>query len=128
MRKPHSGFVSQKSSLFNAGSILLLIGAILQAFSVLFLLGMVFLASFFSGASTDDNTAANFIQTIYGSLALIVAIGSVLAFMAWQKSRQGDARGAGIFGIIASMVPPVSIVTLIGAILCFTSTEAQQNR
>lgn len=58
-------------------------------------------------------------------LAVLLAAGAVLTFMAWSKARAGQFHGAFVLGLVGALLPPVQLVTLAGAILVRLSPEAQ---
>lgn len=109
--------MDNSQGLGQAGNILLLVGAIFAA------LGAVFFGLFAIGfgalfAALTNEPEAAFIGFLYGGLAMLYAVSAVLNFIAYNRSRENDADGAFLFGLIASMLPPVRVFTLLGAIFC----------
>lgn len=112
-----------QSGLYQAGTILLLVGGIVQVFGALMMFG---LGAFFLVVGTAAADAAlGFMGPLYLGLGVLVAVGSVFAFIGWTKARNGDAHGAWIMGLVGSLVPPLQLVTLLGAIFCLVSPEGQ---
>lgn len=56
--------------------------------------------------------------------ALLTLLGVVFGFLAWSTA-PSDAHKAGIFGIIASVLPPIGLFFLVGGILLLVSPEAK---
>lgn len=97
-----------------AGRILILIGFIIGIFG----LGMmIFYSSIFSSVPV--------MATIFIVLGIIQIVGAVFGILAFILTLKKEFKRAGIFGIIASFLPPLNIVMLIGGILCLTSREAK---
>ena len=122
--------MDKPSGLLNAGTILLLIGAIVQSVGAFFLLlyGTLFGTALRRAMERNGNTnsfPATFLMIVFLCLGLLLAAGAVLAFLAHARARAGNANSAFVRGLIAALLPPVQIVTLIGAILCKASPEAQ---
>jgi hypothetical protein len=110
-----------------AATILLLVGAILSAVGAFFFLLMVaFIGAIFSGLPTEGTGFPfGFIAGFYGVIGILVAAGSVCAFVGWRKASQGDFQGGFVWGLIGALLPPVQIVTLVGAILAKVCPEAE---
>jgi len=119
-----------------AGKVLIFIGVILSviSFPILFFIGAsLVLVSFgtlsgfqqFLIAGLDSYTMG----LIFIMLGIISIIGLILKIMAYrQASQKENFHNAGVYGIVASFVPPLEIVTLIGGILCWVSKEAGRRK
>lgn len=60
--------------------------------------------------------------------AIIIALdiaGLIVLIMALRMTCNRDFRNAGILALIASVLPPIRILALIGGILCLVSPEAR---
>lgn len=117
--------MERPSGLFQAGTILLLVGAILAAIGALFMLALAIGMNVLFTALDEPDAPGLFFAIFYGALAIVMAAGSVFGFIGYGKGREGDAQGAFVFGLVAALVPPVQVVPLVGAILCKVSPEAQ---
>lgn len=109
--------MDNSQGLGQAGNILLLVGAIFAA------IGAVFFGLFAIGfgalfAALTDEPEGAFFGIFYGLFALLYVASAALNFIAYNRSRENDADGAFLFGLIAAMLPPVRIFTLLGAIFC----------
>ena len=108
--------------LEKASTILLLVGAILSGIGAVFLLLLTFgMGALF--AALDAEADAAVVLAVYGGLSLILSVGAILTFVAWNKARQGDWDGAFVLGLIGSLLPPVQIVQLLGAIFAKVSQD-----
>lgn len=116
-----------ESGMKKAGTILLLVGAIVSLVGVLFLVAILGLLRILTGNEGTDEMFLG-IGLVYGILALLMVASSILGFLAYGKARRGDLHGAWILGLVSSLLPPVQAITLIGAILCMVCPEhdAQQ--
>jgi len=63
-----------------------------------------------------------------GGIVVIVAIlkvvGIVIGIIAFRYAENGDYRQAGILAIIASFIPPLDIIMIIGGIICLIAPES----
>jgi hypothetical protein len=57
-------------------------------------------------------------------MALIKIIGIIIGIIAFRSAENGDFRQAGILAIIASFIPPLDIIMIIGGIVCLIAPEA----
>ncbi len=109
--------MDNSQGLGQAGNILLLVGAIFAAIGAVFFgLFAIGFSALFAALTNEPEAAA--IGIIYGALAVLYVASAVLNFMAYNRSRENDADGAFLFGLIAAMLPPVRVFTLLGAIFC----------
>lgn len=117
--------MAEVSGMFKAGTVLLLIGAILQALGAVFLLGVgAMLLGTQALQSPDDNVAERtFLGFFYAVFGGVLAVGAIFGFIAQGRAKKGNAHSAWINGLVASLLPPLQAVTLIGAILCRVSPE-----
>jgi predicted permease len=116
-----------QSGMLKAGTILLLVGAILATAgaALLVLIGTPFLV-FLGAARAEASFAA--IGAIYLFLGLVVGVGAIFAWLAWRRALAGNLQGAWTFGLVAALVPPVQLLPLIGAILVLVSPEAEAQK
>lgn len=120
--------MTEVSGLYKAGTILLLVGGIVQVVGALttVLLGIFFLT--LGGLSDVEPFPITFMGPLYMGIGLVVAVGAVFAFIGWNKARANDPQGAWIMGLVGSLVPPLQLVTLLGAIFCRVSPEGEAAR
>lgn len=117
--------IPMQSGSLRAGGIVLLVGAIIQ---VLTALAVAVLVLLMGRVDMPPGIPAGLVQVAYAVLAGLLAIGAGVAFWAYADHRKGRVRPAWIKGLVASLLPPVQVVTLLGAVLCFASPEAQAAR
>lgn len=117
----------EQSGLFRAGEILLLVGAILAAAGAAFFLVLGVAMGFLQLGDAFGRAEPPFVWFVaaYFGIAVLTGVGAIVGFLAYGQARRGDARGAWIRGLVASLLPPVQVVLLVGAILCLTSPEGQ---
>lgn len=124
--------MTDSSSLFKAGRIFLLIGAIMSAFGALFLLAAsIFLLTVGNnilGGESGSAFPATVVGWLYLGLGALLVVGCVFGFRAYGAAKAGDARRAWINGLVAALLPPLQIVPLVGAILCLVSPESQESK
>jgi hypothetical protein len=106
---------TELSNEANIGKILILVGIVLHTLSLILILFMSFFGIFiqFLGWSL----------TIYG---LVGIVGLVYGIFAYTQCSKGNFHKAGIFGIISSVLPPLDVIMLIGAVLCLISKEGKK--
>ena len=124
--------MDQRSGLAKASGILLLVGAILQAVGAAFALGFTALFATIMGRIEESAVTArqppfpiSLFLWIYGIMGLLLAAGSVLGFVAYGKTRKGDWQGAFVWGLVGCLLPPVSVLGLLGAIFAKVCPEAE---
>ncbi len=100
---------------------MLLVGAILGAVGAVLLVGLAFGMAELMEAL--DAPRAGAVGYVYGVLGLMQGVGAALGFVAYTKAKEGDMNGAFTFGLIASMLPPLRILLLLGAIFCKVSED-----
>jgi hypothetical protein len=119
----------QQSGLLKAGTILLLVGAILSAVGGgLTLLMALFMGAVFGALSSEVDGgmwAGGLIAGFYGIFALLLIAGSVCGFVAWRRAGRGDLQGAFVWGLVASLLPPLNVLLLLGAIFAKVCPEAE---
>lgn len=123
--------MAEPSGMFKAGKILLLVGAILHAVFAVLLIVMSVLMLSLSGALGDDTAFPMVVAVVYLVGGILLAVGSVFGFVAYRRAKSGHAHSAWVNGLVASLLPPLQVVTLLGAIFCLVSPEgeaAQQAR
>jgi len=122
---PPSWAPAPQSGLLKAGIVLLLVGAILSAAMALMALAMTaFIGVVFAELSQEAFPGA-FITLFYGGFALLLAGGSVCGFVGWRKAQAGDLSGAFVWGLVGSLLPPLQILLLLGAIFAKVCPEAE---
>lgn len=112
------------SGLFKAGTILLLVGAILHAVGAVVLVGIA-IVMLTVGRAGDGSQPFAVIGVVYLVLGVLLAVGTVFGFLAHSKAARGDAHAAWVQGLVASLLPPLQLVTLLGAIFCLVSREGE---
>jgi hypothetical protein len=118
----------QPSGLRNAAGVLLLVGAILAAVGAVMLLLVTILFSVVLaelGSMAGTPGPIGFIAWFYGAFGLLAAAGSACGFVAWHKANQDDLHGAFVWGLVGSLLPPVNILSLLGAIFAKTCPEGE---
>lgn len=117
----------QQSGLRKASGILLLVGAILAAVGAVMLLLLTILFSVVLSeiaADAGEPIPIAFIGWFYGAFGVLAAAGSVCGFVAWSKANRNDLHGAFVWGLVGSLLPPVNILSLLGAIFAKTCPES----
>lgn len=89
------------TSLAVAGTVLLLVGAIVSTAGTV----LVFFFGFTAG------------QPFMMVVAALLAIGAVLGFVAWRKAAAGQLGPAFGLGLASALLPPIQVLQLVGAIL-----------
>ena len=113
------------SGMYKAGTILLLVGAILHAIGTLALAGLGIVYIMLEGADGGGPRLFAFMGYVYLGLAALTAVGTVFGFLAHAKASRGDAHGGWVNGLVASLLPPLQVITLLGAIFCLVSPEGE---
>jgi uncharacterized membrane protein len=117
------------SGLLKAGKILLLVGAIVQVVGVFFVvMAMTGLSLFLNGAGDDAGFPGPLFLLLYGGMGVLLLAGAILGFIGWRKAEHGDLHNAWILGLVGSLLPPVQVVMLIGAILVLVSPEHEARK
>jgi hypothetical protein len=123
--------MENRSGLLKAGTILLLVGAILQAVGAVVLMlyailwGAIVRAMARRAGGTGSTPLPGFLSILFVALGILLAVGSLMSFLAHGRARAGDANAAFVRGLVGSLLPPVQIVPLVGAILCKVSPEGE---
>jgi hypothetical protein len=117
----------QQSGLRKASAILLLVGAILAAISSVLMLVFTLLFSVVFARLTEETGAEGFgvFLWFYGIFGVLAAAGSVCGFVAWRKAARDDLHGAFVWGLVGSLLPPLNIVSLLGAIFAKVCPEGE---
>lgn len=115
----------QRSGLFKAGEIMLLIGAILHTVGAGMLLVGGAILLLVGRALRDSAFPTAVVGTVYLVAGVLLAIGSFFAWSAWKRAKAGDAHTAWVRGLVASLLPPLQVVSLVAAILCKVSPEGE---
>lgn len=59
-------------------------------------------------------------------IALVKVVGIIIGIIAFRSAENGDYRQAGILAIIASFIPPLDVIMIIGGIVCLIAPEASE--
>lgn len=109
-----------QSGLLKAAVILLLVGAILYAAMAAFILGFALLFGVMFaalGAEGEPGLLGGVVVgIIYGIWGLFAAAGAICGFIGWRKASRGDLDGGFLWGLVGSLLPPLNIVGMLGAI------------
>jgi hypothetical protein len=117
--------MDNRSGLLKAGTILLLVGGILQAVgSVILVLYGAFFAALVNKSGAPTGIPAVF-SWLFVALGVVGAVGCLMTFLSYGRAKAGDPQGAFVRGLVGSLLPPLHVVTLIGAILCKVSPEGE---
>lgn len=124
--------MAEPSGLFKAGSILVLVGAILSAAGAFFLIiaSVVLLAlgSNILGGETESTFPATVVGVVYLVLSLMMAVGSIFGFQGYKAAKRGDVHAGWVKGLVCALLPPLQAIPLIGAILLLVSPEHEASR
>lgn len=107
----------EKSNLLRAAEVLLVIGPVLQLCAA----ALVLLLWFAYGPWMVAFVAF----LAYPAVALLAVAGAIVGFQANARADRGDLRGAFRRSLLSAMLPPVQLLTLIGAILFRICPEAK---
>ncbi len=124
--------MAEPSGLFKAGSILVLVGAILSAtgafFFVIASIILLILGSNILGGETESTFPALVVGVVYLVLGLMMAVGSIFGFQGYGAAKRGDVHAGWVKGLVCALLPPLQAIPLIGAILLLVSPEHETNR
>lgn len=99
-----------------AGVTLLLIGAIVQLVVGLLVLVLgLYFSGLLGGTVNPDRQVLAWVFIGVGALSLA---GGEVGLRAFRAGRIGRLQDAWIRGLVASLLPPIALITLVGAILC----------
>src|ERR1041385_2261973 len=101
--------MDQRSGLLKAGTILLLVGGILQAVGAVLLLLYAVLwgaivRALMKRAGGTATPLPGFIAIVFVVLALLLAVGSLLSFLGYGRARVGDANAAFVRGLVGALL------------------------
>jgi len=124
----HSTTATQPSGLLKAGRILLLVGFILHLVGTVaaILGGWLFL--YLARRHQQDGSPSfdsALVGGIYLGVGILLAVGSIVGKTALKRAENGQAHAAWVRGLVSSLLPPLQVVTLVGAILCKVSPEGE---
>jgi hypothetical protein len=114
-----------QSGLLKAGTILLLVGAILSAAMALLALAMTLFMGFVLAEISEEVFPGALFTLFYGGFGLLMVAGAVCGFVAWRKAQAGDLSSAFVWGLVGSLLPPLQILLLLGAIFAKVCPEAE---
>lgn len=121
--------MAEPSGLFKAGTILLLVGAIMQTVGAVLVIAMSVLAGFLDRTlSGGDTNELMVVTAIYFAIGVFLGAGALFAFLAYGKAKSGNAYGAWVQGLVASLLPPLQVISLLGAIFCLVSPEGEATK
>jgi hypothetical protein len=117
-----------RSGLLRAGEILLLVGAFLQLAYAVLMLGFGVMVGWVRDAQAAGSVTPfpSWFVPLYFVLGALGLAGCVLTFLAYRAVGRGEPRHAFMLGLAGSLLPPVQVVPLLGAILCKVSPESGQ--
>jgi len=101
------------------GEILIIIDIIIGAFGVLAMLAASRFIQFFAPLGF-------FLYGLMGAATIVLVAGLVVSYLAYKETVKKDYHTAGIYAVIAAFLPPIRIITIIGAIFCLISPEASR--
>jgi hypothetical protein len=125
---PSQPWPGRPSGLLKASGILMLVGAILSAAgAVLLLVVGLFFAAIFSGLEAEEGpfSFTSLIAGFYVVYGLVSGAGAACSFVAWGRISRLDLHGGFVWGLVGSLLPPLNILTLLGAIFAKTCPEAE---
>jgi hypothetical protein len=111
--------------MLKAGTILLLVGAILHlvAAVVVLLFALFFLFLGWTVGADDGAIVPVVMGILYFLGGVLLAAGGFFGMSAWKRATAGQLHRAWIHGLVASLLPTVQLVTLLGAIFILVSPE-----
>ncbi|MDH7509668.1 MAG: hypothetical protein QHH04_01315 [Methanolinea sp.] len=115
------------SSEAKVGKILILVSLVIGILVLLFVAGIgavIYSAGVFSALGISLTIPLFFV----GAVAALRIAGLVMGFLALFSTGKKDFSRAGIYAVIASVLPPLDIVMLIGGIFCLVSREANAGK
>ena len=115
------------SSEAKVGKILILVSLVIGILSLLILAG-IGAAIYSSGVFAALGISIRMSILIVAVLFIIRIAGLVMGFLALHSTEKKDFSRAGIFAVIACVLPPLDIVMLIGGIFCLVSREANREK
>jgi len=115
------------SSEAKVGKILILVSLVIGIL-VLLLLAVVGVAVYTAGGFSTLGVSLTIPLVIVAALAAVRIAGLVMGFLALFSTEKKDFSRAGIYAIIASVLPPLDIIMLIGGIFCLVSREANAGK
>lgn len=108
---------SRLSSKARAGVLLLAFGFVLSVAGLLFAMVGLF--------TSRSRVVVPYVTFLGGGAGLWEAAGLVLAVLAYLAVKEGDVRRGAVMALVASVLPPVDILFLLGGILFYVSPEAK---
>lgn len=116
---------SGQSGMLKAGTVLLLVGAILHTVGAFFLILFSVFMIAIGGAFADEEGAfvPAMIGIVYLVIGVVLAVGSYFGFSAWRKAQRNELHSAWVHGLVSSLLPPVQVITLLGAIFLLVCPE-----
>lgn len=115
------------SSEAKVGKILILVSLVVGIL-VFLILAVIGAAMYTSGVFAAFGVSLHVPLIAVGVLAALRILGLAVGFLALLATERRDFSRAGIFAIIACVLPPLDIVMLIGGIFCLISREANRER
>ncbi len=130
---PKTRVQKELSTEAKVGKILILIGIIIQVISItaVFTIGSGMMG--YSGMMSYGYGMMNWggmMGSAFGGLFFVIGLieiaGLIAGIYAYKAAEQGDFHNAGILAIVASVLPPLQLIMLVGGILCLVSREAKK--
>lgn len=115
------------SSEAKVAKILILVSLVIGIL-VLLLLAVVGLAVYTAGVFSTLGISLTIPLFIVAALAAVRIAGLAMGFLALFSTEKKDFSHAGIYAIIASVLPPLDIIMLIGGIFSLVSREANAGK
>jgi hypothetical protein len=116
-------FGKAQSTEVKAGQILILIAVIIKVVSIFLLFA---LNSVLPGLIDTNIIASQYLGGAILALGVISVLGLAAGVYTYQLAYNRKIRQAGLFAVIASLLPPLDIIMLIGAILFLISSEGKK--
>ncbi len=124
---PRARRVKEMSTEAKIGKILILIGIIIQVISIaaVFTIGSGMMGLGY-GMMNWGGMMGSYFGGMFYALGLVQIIGLIVGVYAYKAAEKGDFHNAGILAIVASVIPPLQLIMLVGGILCLVSREAKK--
>ncbi|TRZ54676.1 hypothetical protein D4Q76_01905 [archaeon] len=108
------------------GKILILVGIITQAIGIAAVLAISSGMMGYWGMMSWGGMMGSVFGGMFYALGLVQIIGLIVGIYAYKSAEKGDFHNAGILAVVASVIPPLQLISLVGGILCLASREAKK--
>ncbi|MEK6985388.1 MAG: hypothetical protein AABX89_03275 [Candidatus Thermoplasmatota archaeon] len=106
-----------ESNYLHTGRILLVVGGVLQLVGAMF--AVILLAA----------AAISFPLAWFAIVVILLSVpGAICSLVGHSQAQKGNAEKAFVYGLVGSLLPPVALLPLLGAVLCKLSPEAAASR